>query len=319
MASHPSLGLDPRLNLPPPPSRSPLHHSAGPLEHFPLPSLRGESAPSSLPPTPPGVRPPSTRGPPQPGPQRWHPLFSRPPALSPLILLAGGIVAPCVLALSALTSDDPVSSAFLIPFDPLAPRGLFVPSNITPRRNGTRGPLLFASGGLSSGSLVLASSPRLRPWSLSSLALSGALLPLRPTQPPFGLFLSQRRQCLFQFPSLLSLVPLFPSCSLPPSRFPLPPIYPDFPPGPALSHLATPASHSQLCHFFPYGMEVLGWDAGHLSPSPLVCRCPFPGMATTCSPPQPHQPWSATRRRNQPIPNFPVQGPKDHNPSLLFF
>ena len=35
--------------------------------------------------------------------------------------------------------------------------------------------------------------------------------------------------------------------------------------------------------------------------------------------PQPHQPWSATRRRNQPIPNFPVQGPKDHNPSLLFF
>lgn len=210
--SHPPLGPDPRLN---PAPGSPLHHSAGPLEPFPLPSLRGESAPSSRPPTPPGVRPPSTRGPPQPGPQRWHPLPSRPPALSPLIsrllLLARGIVAPRVLALSAPTSDDPVSSAFLIPFDPLAPRGLFVPSNIMPRGPELVVPLLFAFGGLSSGSLVLASSPRLRLWSLSFLALCGALLPIVSTQPPFGLFLSQRRHCLFQSPSPLFLW----SCSFP--------------------------------------------------------------------------------------------------------
>lgn len=117
--------------------------------------------------------------------------------------------------------------------------------------------------------------------------------------------------------SALSLVLLFPSCSLPPSRLPLPPTYPDCTPGPALFLLATPPSHSQLCHFFPHGMSC--WGAGHLSPSPLVRRSPLPCVAATCSPPQPHQPWSATRRRNQPIPNFPLQDPKDHNLSLLCF
>lgn len=162
---------------------------------------------------------------------------------------------------------------------------------------------------MSSGSLVLASSPRLRPWSLSFLALSGALLPTVSTQPPFGLFLSQPRHCLFQSPSPLFLwscsFPL--AASLPVGCLCLPPT-PTVPPGPALFLLATPPSHSQLCHFFPHGMEVLGRRTPESQSSRASVPAPLCGRYLLTSPASPALVCNA--KKEPANPQFPPTGPK---------
>ena len=108
--------------------------------------------------------------------------------------------------------------------------------------------------------------------------------------------------------SALSLVLLFPSCSLPPSWLPLPPTYPDCPPGPALFLLATPPSHSQLCHFFPHGMEVLGRRTPESQSSRASVPAPLCGHYLLTSPASPALVCNA--KKEPANPQFPPTGPK---------
>lgn len=89
----------------------------------------------------------------------------------------------------------------------------------------------------------------------------------------------------------------------PPSQ-PVPPAshLPRLPHGASPLPLSNPSIPLSALPFLSNGMEVLGWGAGHLSPSPLVHWSPLPMGPLSAHLPQPHQPWSEGTSRSPILP-----------------